>query len=214
MRLWAVAFAPALAAMLALVAVACGDDDDDVTVAPAPTQQAAPPATESATPTPTATAPAGTPPTSTAAPPAAGACPAPGVADSDGTPFGSEQLRTAIEAGGWCFLSYPANSPCTATSVSGVMHFSARPNTDAGLTFVLWTYPDRASLQLDWRVGPGEPPAALTTDCDPGSGWVYWHENLVLAFVPCVPADLAPPDCAATNPSGHPAIEAFLSLAR
>jgi len=137
--------------------------------------------------------------------------------DVTGIPFSTEDVRLMVEGEyGYSFWLVKERAPlCPSSSVVGRPYWSASlAGSDFGPVFVLWVYPDIETLRLDWTAVNGQAPVPIF-DCELPSGFVYWNENLVLAFDVWLglgqPLPLAGhPE----NPNDMPAITAFLSLER
>ena len=50
----------------------------------------------------------------------------------------------------------------------------------------------------------------LSTACVPGTGFIYWNENLILSYAPHPQSG----ELLTASGSGHPVVQAFLSLSR
>lgn len=219
-----------LATALVLLASACGGGSDVPAPADTPTATTSPRpnptiinATEtpdatgtpvSTTPEPTASPSVTASPTATPQPTATGSPNAPGTTDLEGFPFGTADVRAAVEARGFGFVPVAERAPlCPASSVTGHAFWSANlAGSDSGPLFVLWVYEDPAALQLDWAVEPGSSPSPRF-DCELPSGFVYWNENMVLALETWLAAGSDVP-IGEERPSDHPAVQGFLSLTR
>ena len=136
--------------------------------------------------------------------------------DVDGTPFSTVDLRVAVEGErGHSFeLVDDREELCPASAVPGRAYWSAEPDeTDFGPVFVLWVYPDETALRRDWAVADDERPAPRF-DCDLPSGFVYWNQNLVMAFdVWLSSGEALPLHRHSESPRDMRAVEAFLELA-
>lgn len=219
-----------LATALVLLASACGGGSDVPAPADTPTATTSPRpnptiinATEtpdatgtpaSTTPEPTASPSVTASPTATPQPTATGSPNAPGTTDLEGFPFGTADVRAAVEARCFGFVPVAERAPlCPASSVTGHAFWSANlAGSDSGPIFVLWVYEDPAALQLDWEVEPGSSPSPRF-DCELPSGFVYWNENMVLALETWLAAGSDVP-IGEERPSDHPAVQGFLSLTR
>ncbi len=163
-----------------------------------------PPAT--ATPAPQATA---SPSPTTTPEPTPAALPPPGLA-AIGDPFSSSDLAEAVEARGWVIGIVGAAPMCQQTAVTGEWLGSGRTDGSGGPAFALWVYPDRAAAERDWELVPRNSPRPLSTACVPGTGFIYWNENLILSYAPHAQSG----ELLTASGSGHPVVQAFLSLSR
>ena len=212
-------------ALVGLLALAClGGDDNEVDLTPLLTPTAT--ATATATPSPTATAAATpaavatataratvTPVPAPTAPPRPVPTPAP--ADLAGSPFSTHDVRLAIEGANYSFWPADVEPFCLEAAVPGLPFWSANlAGSDFGPVYVLWVYPDLEALRADWQVTPGERPELLVEGCELPYGFVWWHENLVMAFqVFLGPDGESGIEGSATGPADFPAVPAFLELA-
>ena len=211
-----------LLALAGLLALACfgGDDDGPVPLTRTPT----PTVTVTASPAATATATATPPPptvtatsTATATPVPAPTAP-PAAGDVAGFPFSTGDVRAAVEGAGVTFKELSDRElPCSGASATGKAYWTAGAATDFGAAFALWVYPNTEAVRTDWEVTPGERPLSLLDGCDAGSGFVYWNENLVMAFVFWLSAGEELPlgahsESPAEEFASRRAIEAFLAL--
>jgi hypothetical protein len=74
-------------------------------------------------------------------------------------------------------------------------------------------YPHVDALRADWDAVPGEAPIPRF-DCELPSGFVYWNENLILAFDAWLSAGEELPLAGHhESPTDMPATQAFLNLA-
>ena len=225
----------AVAGVLAVLTVACTGSEPVEVTAPAATTEAtevtASPAATAVAATPVsgqtaAGSPAATPstpipsvtqpPRPTPSPTRVGP-PEPREGDESGVPFSTVDVRVAVEDGrGYSFWLVEQERPtlCPASAVPGRPYWSSNLlGSDFGPVFVLWVYPDALALEADWDVEPGEVPAPRF-DCDLPSGFVYWNENLILAFdVWLSLGEPLPLHEHWESPSDMPAVEAFLELA-
>ena len=211
----------ALAGVLGLLALACtGGDDDGVPVllTRTPTPTVTPAASPTATPTPTATPMVAATPTTTPTPrptPVPAATAPPTAGDIAGVPFSTADVRAAIEAEGFPLFALDDRAPlCATTSVPGQALWSGDiSNGDGGRVFVLWVYPDAEAVGADWRAEPGERPELQVPGCELPSGFVFWNENLVLAYET---SQALGEDTGVRpfedGPANHHAIRAFLEL--
>jgi len=220
-----------LVTALLLLASSCGggsdtpapEDTPTATTSPRPnptiisateTPAATGTSTGSTTPEPTPSPSVTTTPTATAQPTATGS-PNPSVAtDVEGFPFGTADVRAAVEERGFGFVPVGDRAPiCPASSVTGRAFWSANlAGSDSGPLLVLWVYEDPSALKLDWEVEPGSAPSPRF-DCELPSGFVYWNENMVLALETWLAGGSDVP-IGDERPSDHPAVQAFLLLAR
>lgn len=218
----------AVFAVLAAVGVLAGCNGDDnppparveaaITATAASTSTARP--TLSPAPPPTATpSPAPAAETSTPEPPmptpilAPMSTPAPG--EPVGFPLSTNDVRVAVEEAGVTFwLRERSETLCPGTSVEGRAYWSAnRAGTDFGPIFTLWVYPNAGALGEDWEAKPGEAPVSRVEDCEPPGGFVYWTNNVVLAFTSWLSAgEELPLEGHYESPGDHPAVRAFLEL--
>ena len=217
-----------LACAALVLLAACGGDSDDPNPTVAPTETASPapnPTIITATETPTTTsepttspttAPTGTPgATSTAPPePTSTTAPDPVAGDVEGFPFGTAEVRAAAEAGGFGFQLVDERPPlCERSAVEGHAFWSANlAGADSGPLLVLWVYADLDALEADWDIAPGSAPSPRF-DCELPSGFVYWHENLVMALETWLASGFDVP-IGDEAPREHVAIQGFLSLTR
>ena len=159
-----------------------------------------PPAT--ATPAPQVTA--SPSPTATPVPPLTD--PAPAIGD----PFSSSDLAQAVQARGWLIGIVGAAPMCQQTAVGGEWLGSGRIDGSDGPAFALWVYPDGAAAERDWELVPRSSPRPLSTACVLGTGFIYWNENLILSYAPHPRSG----ELLTASGSGHPVVQAFLSLSR
>ena len=135
-----------------------------------------------------------------------------------GAPFSASDVAGVVERDGqgYSFWLIDDRAPiCPGSAVPGRPHWSANlAGSDFGPVFVLWVYPDVGALQQDWEVVPGEAPRARFDGCDLAHGFVYWNENLVIAFEVWLSlGEDVPLGGNGESPGDHPAVHAFLELA-
>jgi hypothetical protein len=211
-----------LALGLIAFATACTDSESvavaaTATVMPQPSvlpQPSAVTATGTATPMPTVAATEMLESAASATPTAVSA-PEVRLGDASGVPFSTLDVRLAVEEGrGYSFwLIEEREVPCAGSAVRGHPYWSANlAGSDFGPLFVLWVYPDIEALRKDWDAVPGEAPKPQF-DCEPPSGFVYWNENLIMAFdVWFSLGEAIFLEGHWKSPSDMPAVEAFLEL--
>ena len=206
----------ALAGLLVLACFGGGDDDGPVLLTRTPTPAAtatASPATATTTATATATS---TPTVTPAARPTPVPAPTvpPAAGDVAGFPFSTPDVRAAIEGAGVTFIALEDRAAiCPGASVASQIYWTAGAATDFGAAFAFWVYPNTEAVEADWEVAPGERPRSLIPGCEAGQGFVYWNENLVLAFAFRLSAGQELPlEGHRASPGDHPAVAAFLQL--
>jgi hypothetical protein len=211
--------------LLALTAACSGSDPVTVAqpsattasaTASSPTVVAAAPGTGAGSSTPATPTPVVAPtqqprPAATSAAP-----PQPRDGDLDGSPLSTIDVRVAVEDGrGYSFWLVDDERPqlCPASAVPGRAYWSANlQGSDFGPVFVLWVYSDADAVEADWAAEVGEAPAPKF-DCELPSGFVYWNENLILAFdVWLSVGQSLPLHEHWESPSDMPAALAFLEL--
>lgn len=197
------AFAIVGGALLALALVACGSDgkvtiagqdgtEIDISTATAtatasaeaspstaPTEGATP-EDGAATPTPGDTTPTAMPDDDDDddATPTPSATSSPQAGDRLGAPYGSADVRAAIESGAGSFaVDDEVEQLCPDTSVPGT---AFRAEGDA--LWSLWVYPDAEAREADWVMEDGqlEP---QTDDCELPTGFNYFNANVVIAVL-------------------------------
>ena len=204
----------ALACAAALGCIAGGDDDDAST--PAATATAGTTAPAAATPAATA-APAATPaPAATASPtPAPTAAPPSDAPDIDGVPFSLDDFASALPAPGLTPTDeFEPTCPGASAQAGRVHRAGRRRGRVVRRVGDLWVYADHEAFKGDWAVGEDFRVAPLLDGCEPPTGFVYWHENLVLWFAGLYGPGVAPGSLPATTDEvrGHPVVRAFLEL--
>lgn len=141
----------------------------------------------------------------------------PRAGDLQGSPFSTIDVRVSVEdERGYSFWLVDEERPqlCPESAVPGRAYWSANlGGSDFGPVFVLWVYPDVDALEADWNAEVGESPTPKF-DCELPSGFVYWNENLILAFdVWLSLGEPLPLHDHWESPSDMPAALAFLELA-
>lgn len=116
-------------------------------------------------------------------------------------PFAASDLLAALASAG---LAYTPDSDALACREAGAVGFGYG-SPDAP-TFLLWVYSSAGELSDDWIVEDGKRPRYHLDDpaACAESGWIYWHENLVLA--------LEAPGWATADTDRATLVDAFLSL--
>lgn len=155
---------------------------DRPTPTPTPSRPDVPTATPTpdapATQTPVATATELPAPTTTATP---GATPPIEVPPPtvEATPFTDADLVAAMVARGLAYTPQQPRVGCTGRAAD-VRHLDA-PD---GPPLTLWTYPTSDDLKADWILPSSGAPRPTIANCTVDGGWIYWYENLVIAFEP------------------------------
>ena len=92
-------------------------------------------------------------------------------------PFGVSQLA-ALSA-------QPAASelPASCSLTSVVPRGYAVGPVETAAVYAIWMYPTPEALAEDWAVTPGDAPEARFGACALPTGYAYWNENLLLAFI-------------------------------
>lgn len=106
----------------------------------------------------------------------------PESADPDGPeafPFRSTDLLAAIDARGLDYQRADVRPGCDGRAAE-VRHLDG-PD---GPPLSLWVYASPEDLKADWVLPSSGAPGPRFTGCEIDGGWIYWTENLVLAFEP------------------------------
>jgi hypothetical protein len=141
-----------------------------VTATPEPTATPLPVATPSATATPDATATPEASPTATAVP------------LPTGSPFSAAQLLEALSRRGVAYELSELRSGCLGEA-SGAHRYGSEDGPD----FTLWVYPGGDALKADWVLPSSGAASPRIPECEIDGGWVYWNENVIVAFEPQQP---------------------------
>jgi len=120
----------------------------------------------------------------------------------EATPFTDVDLVGAIVARGLSYTPQGPRSGCTG-GAADVRHLDG-PD---GPPVSLWVYPTSDELKADWILPSSGAPRPTIAGCEVDGGWIYWYENLVLAFEP---QDEWIPESATRSAI----VEAFFSLQR
>ena len=99
-----------------------------------------------------------------------------------GSPFGASELLTALSAGGVEYELSELRSECLGEA-SGAHRYGS----ESGPDFTLWVYPGGDALKADWVLPSSGAPSPRIAGCEVDGGWVYWNENVLLAFEPQQP---------------------------
>ena len=145
-----------------------------VTTTPEPTAIPRPLATPQPTAAPEATA---TPEPTPTATPEPTAVPLP-----IGSPFSAEQLLDGLSRRGVVYEISELRSECLGEA-SGAHRYAS----EDGPEFTLWVYPGGDALKADWVLPSSGAASPRIAGCSVDGGWVYWHENLIVAFEPQQP---------------------------
>ncbi len=143
-----------------------------VTATPEPTPE--PVATPSAVATAEATATTTPAATATAEPTA--------ISLPTGSPFSANQLLDALAQRGVDYELSELRSECLGEA-SGAHRYASERGPD----FTLWVYPGGDALKADWVLPSSGAPSPRIAGCEVDGGWVYWNENVLLAFEPQQP---------------------------
>lgn len=145
--------------------------------APSEVEASATPTDTEVTPTATIAAPATSTPT-----PATEATPPPGPdapADAVGFPFTSTQLVSAIASNGLTYSPRSERIGCEGHAAE-----VRRLDGPDGPPVTLWVYASPEDQKLDWVRPSSGAPQPRIAGCEVDGGWIYWYENLVMAFEP------------------------------
>ena len=99
-----------------------------------------------------------------------------------GSPFSASQLLEALAKHGVDYELSELRSECLGEA-SGAHRYASERGPD----FTLWVYPGGDALKADWVLPSSGAPSPRTLECEVDSGWVYWNENVLLAFEPQQP---------------------------
>ena len=141
-------------------------------------------ATPEPTPAPTATPePAPTPEASITPEPTAIATPEPTpTALPGGSPFSASQLLSVLSKRGVDYELSELRWECLGEA-SGAHRYRSEHGPD----FTLWVYPGGDALEADWVLPSSGAASPRIPGCTVDGGWVYWNENVLLAFEPQQP---------------------------
>ena len=150
--------------------------------APATATPLAAPSEVEATATPTPSAADAAPTVTAALTPSPEATPPPGPdapAEAAGFPFTSTQLVSAIASNGLNYAPREARAGCDGHAAE-----VRRLDGPDGPPVTLWVYASPEDQKADWiRPSSGAPqPKIAGGEVD--GGWIYWYDNLVMAFEP------------------------------
>jgi hypothetical protein len=111
----------------------------------------------------------------------------PEVGDEPGFPFTADAIRVSVVQRGFTLTrsAETFTDVCPNASVTGVYYASRPAGGGDARYFVLWTYPDPEAQRANWVFQSGRL-QPLTAGCDTRTGWVYWNENMVLAYAPWI----------------------------
>lgn len=151
---------------------------------PSPVPAPAQPASAAPTPAPTPPAPSEVEPAETPSPtpeptrqPTAE--PTPSAAPAEGFPFESAEFVAALEARGLDYEPGETRDGCdwSASEVRQLVGPDGPPLS-------LWVYATPEELEADWVTPSSGAPSPRLAGCEVDGGWIYWSENLVVAFEP------------------------------
>lgn len=97
----------------------------------------------------------------------------------DAVPLTDADLVAAIVARGLTYTPRDQRLGCTGRAAD-VRHLDS-PN---GPPLTLWVYPTSDDLKADWILPSSGAPSPTIANCEIDGGWLYWSENLVIAFEP------------------------------
>ena len=123
--------------------------------------------------------PAPEPTTEPTASPSAAPTAAPPSDDADGFPFRSSDLAAAIATRGLDYEPGEARPGCDGNAAE-VRHL----DSSDGPPLSLWVYATPEDLKADWVLPSSGAASPRFGGCELDGGWIYWHENLILAFEP------------------------------
>ena len=119
-----------------------------------------------------------------------------------GSPFTNSDLVAAIVAHGFSYSPRDQRVGCAGRAPE--VRTLDGPD---GPPLTLWVYATSDELKADWVLPSSGAPRPTIAGCEVGSGWIYWYENLVMAFEP---QDEWIPESATRNAI----VQAFFSLTR
>lgn len=99
-----------------------------------------------------------------------------------GSPFGASQLLDALAGRGVDYELSEVRTGCVGEASGAHRYVSAD-----GPDFTLWVYPGGDALKADWVLPSSGAPSPRIAGCEIDGGWVYWNENVLLAFEPQQP---------------------------
>ena len=119
-----------------------------------------------------------------------------------GSPFTSAQLVSAITDRGLSYSPRGERDGCQGRAAE-----VRRLGGSDGPPVTLWVYETSDELKADWILPSSGAPRPTIGGCEVDSGWIYWYENLVMAFEP--QDEWIPESSARTT-----IVESFFSLTR
>ena len=99
-----------------------------------------------------------------------------------GSPFSAGGLLEALAKRGVDYELSELRSECLGEA-SGVHRYASERGPD----FTLWVYPGGDALKADWVLPSSGAASPRISGCTVDGGWVYWNENVLLAFEPQEP---------------------------
>lgn len=122
--------------------------------------------------------------------------------DAPGSPFTSTDLVASIVERGLSYAPRDERVGCSGRAAE-VRHLGSAE----GPPVTLWVYSSSDDLKADWVLPSSGAPHPTIGGCEVDGGWIYWSENLVVAFEP---QDAWIPESAIRTAI----VEAFFSLRR
>jgi len=146
---------------------------------PSPASERPASATPTPAPTPFAPSEVETPNPTTEPTPEPSAEPTPPPTPAEGFPFDSAEFVTALEARGLDYEPGETRNGCdwSASEVRQLIGPDGPPLS-------LWVYATPEELEADWVTPSSGAPSPRLAGCEVDGGWIYWSENLVVAFEP------------------------------
>ncbi len=134
------------------------------------------------------------------------------IEEYEGVPYSTSDVQAAVESAGRTFIPADHDISCQGTSVPGGVFWAANAGgSDYGPNWALWIYPDADAREADWSIEDGVLESQVE-GCELATGFNYFNENAVLAFISWSGPGFDSPYDPDRSPGEDAAKEAFIAM--